>query len=113
MPSATSPLRTDWAPRTYEFYSYGGTITSAVIRSLKVTAHVSRRIADYPAAFGELLLPNGLGTDRETRYGSGISYLLGQSLAIDVFGMYTNRTSTMASRQFDGVSLRAGVTHAF
>jgi hypothetical protein len=96
----------------YEFYTYGGSITCAVLRSLRLTMLVSRRVADYPATLGTPV-STLYGTDRETKYGSGLRYQLGESMAIDLTGAFTNRTSTLASRQFDSLSLKAGVSHAF
>jgi hypothetical protein len=98
----------------YDFYSYGGTITCAVVRSLRVSTAVNQRVAQYPTDSSNLDLPfNYLGTDRETRYGSAIRYQIGQSLAIDVAGTFITRSSTLASRQFDGRSIKVGVSHAF
>jgi hypothetical protein len=47
------------------------------------------------------------------RYGAGIGYRLGQSLGINLSGTYSERTSTSAAREFDGVSLGAGVSYGF
>lgn len=98
----------------YEFYGYGGSITCAVARFLTMSMVVSQRVSDYRTGPGNAgLASHHLDTDRETRYGPAIRYQIGQSVAIDVSGNYAERTSTLASRQFDGRSLRVGVSHAF
>jgi hypothetical protein len=98
----------------YEYYSFGGSMTCAVVRALSLTALVNRRVSDYPTGIGEVALSaNQLGIERETTFGSIVRYHIGQSLAIDVAGAYTDRKSTLASRQFDGRSLKVGVSHVF
>jgi hypothetical protein len=98
----------------YEFYGYGASISCAVARSLTMSMLVSQRVSDYRTGLGNAgPAPDYLDTDRETRYGSTIRYQLGQSMAIDVSGIYAGRTSTLASRRFDGRNLTVGVSHAF
>ena len=98
----------------YESYNYGGSISYALRRSLRLSAQIARRYADYQSGIG--LLPSAAdaaGIDVETSYGSGIRFLFGQSMSIDFAGTYTERTSPLLSRRFEGMNVRAGISHAF
>jgi len=97
----------------YESYGYGGTMTFALRRSWRVSALVGRQHADYSTGSAGSALASQMGVDLETRYGTGINYRLGDSMSFDVSGMYFKRTSAVAVREFDGMSVRAGVSHAF
>jgi hypothetical protein len=98
----------------YGFYSYSTSFTYAMRRSLRLSAQVGRRLADYRAGRGPAAsAADQERVDNEMRYGSGISYRVGESAGIDLSGTYTERTSTSASRRFDGLGLRAGVSYAF
>lgn len=94
----------------YGSYNYSASLTYAMRGSLKLSAHAGLRLADYRARRGAAA---SAGVDRETLYESGVSYRLAQSVGIDLFGAYTERTSILASRQFDGLSVRAGVNYGF
>jgi hypothetical protein len=97
----------------YESYSYGASVSYAIRRSVRVLAQAGQRIADYRSGTGEALSLELAGVEHETRYGTGVSYLLGNSLSIDFSGSYTERSSPADLRQFDGLSFTAGVSHAF
>ncbi len=97
----------------YPSYSYGASLAYAIRRSVRLSAQASRRFADYRASGGAVTSAANADIENETRYGSGISYLLGESVGFDLSGIYSERTSTSASRRFKGLSVRAGVNYAF
>lgn len=98
----------------YEYYSYGASLTCALGRSLRLSAMVGQRRADYRNTGGAVSFSaDATGVDHETRYGSDVSYRIGDSMAIDFSGAYTERRSSEALRRFDGMSLTAGVRHVF
>jgi hypothetical protein len=97
----------------YALYGYGGSVTYAMFGSVRLSAQTNRRLGDYRALGGAASRADRASVDRETSYGSGISYLLGKSLSIDFSGTYTKRKSDLATRRFDNLSLTAGVSHAF
>ena len=89
-------------------------LTYAIRSSIRLSVLAERRIADYRSDISFALLPEDqIGVEREARYESRLTYLFGQSMAFNFGGAYTKRTSEMFSRRFDGVSLSAGVSHAF
>jgi hypothetical protein len=96
----------------YKYSNYGGSLTYAVHRSLRLSVMAARRLADYTYGLSATS-PNFLGVETQTEYGSGVSYLVGDSLSIDFSGRYASRTSPTASRLFDGSIIRAGVSHGF
>ncbi len=97
----------------YDSYGYEGTISYALRRSLRLSALFGRRHIDYRSGIGLPSATDLAGVDIQTRYGSGIGYQVGQSMSIDFSGTYVERTSPLLSRGFDGLNLRAGITHAF
>jgi hypothetical protein len=98
----------------YDSTVLGGSITYAMLRSVRLGVGAHRRVADYKAGIGISALAAELaGIDRETQYQSVIRYLIGESLAIDVSGAYADRTSISALRRFDSATFTVGVSHAF
>jgi hypothetical protein len=97
----------------YGSYSYTASFTYAVLRSLRLSAQLGRRVADYRGDGSTASAGDYRDVDHERSYGSSISYRVRESVGIDFSGTYTERTSTSALRQFDGLSLRAGVSYAF
>jgi hypothetical protein len=97
----------------YESYSYGTSVSYAIRQSLRVHAQAAQRLADYRNGTGDAAVLELAGVEHETRYGTGVSYLLGQSMSVDFSGSYTERTSPAELRQFDGMSFRAGISHGF
>ena len=98
----------------YESYGYGVTASYAVRRPLKISMNVGRRFADY--SYADTYSPSAsapLGMEFYKTYGSDVSYQVGTALTIHVSGTYQERESSQASRQFEGVTLLAGVSHAF
>jgi hypothetical protein len=96
----------------YAAYSYGMSLDYAMLRAVRLSAQVHRRVADYRATSGAVAA-TGNRVDEEMRYGAGIDYRLGQSLGINLSGTYSERTSTSAFREYDGASLGAGVSYGF
>ena len=98
----------------YESFNYRASLTYAMGASLRLSAEVGQRFADYRASAGAVTLAADQGgVDKETRYGSGISCQVGESVGIVFSGTYTERTSISVLRRFDGLSLSAGVNYAF
>jgi hypothetical protein len=97
----------------YESYGYGVGLSLAMVRSLRLTAMADRRLADYQIAGMPLAATLDGGVERQSGFGAGVSYLLGTSMQFSLSGIYTERTSFFSTRDFDGLSVRAGVTHAF
>jgi hypothetical protein len=97
----------------FEYYGYSAGLTWALGPSLRVSALAGQRRADYGAVRDESARGGGAGVDDELRYGSGISFQLGESMTVDVSGIYTERSSTETSRRFNGMSVTAGVRHVF
>jgi putative beta-barrel porin BBP2 len=96
----------------YESYGYGLGLSYAMRRALRVSVTADRRYADYRVTSSPI---SATEADLELlkSYGSGITYSLGTSVSFNVSGTYIQRTSSFVPRQFDGMSLRAGVSHAF
>jgi hypothetical protein len=95
----------------YESYGYGIGASYAVLRSLRLSGTAHRRVADYSgSSAGATSAPD---VEFLNSYGSGISYQLGNFMSVDFSGTYMERTSVFAPRRFNGVSLRAGIVHAF
>ena len=98
----------------YQSQSYGTSITYALRRSLKLGAVADRQYVDYRNGIGALAsASNPAGIDERSQYGAVISYRFGELMAIDFSGAYIERKSAVVSRRFDGVSFKAGVSHAF
>ena len=98
----------------YESYGYGAMVSYAMRSSLRLSASLGRRFADYRTADGApAFVASQAGMEYQMTYGSGINVRLGDGMSIDVSGVYTERTSVLALRRFNGVILRAGVSHAF
>jgi hypothetical protein len=96
----------------YAAYSYGMSLSYAMLRVVRLSAQVDRRVADYRASSGAV---GAIGNrvDEEMRYGAGIGYSLGRSIGVNVSGTYSERTSTAALREFDGLSVGAGISYGF
>jgi hypothetical protein len=98
----------------YESSAYGASVTYVMRPSVRLLANVSQYFADYRhGKAGLTASAEVLGVERETRYGTGIRFGLGQSMSFDLYGYRTDQTSVVASRRFESLNLRAGVSHAF
>ncbi len=98
----------------YEWYGYDASATYAVLRSLKLSANMGRRFADY--SYADTYSPSAsapLGMEFYKKFGTGISYTVGSRLTFNVWGTYLERTSSQVSRQYDGMTLAVGISHAF
>lgn len=98
----------------YDSQGYGGSIAYAMGPSLRLSAMAHRRLADYRDAIGTSeSAAEHAGVEKETRYSSGVSYQLGQALAINFAGAYTERSAIPVTRRFDHLSFTVGVSHVF
>jgi hypothetical protein len=97
----------------YESYGLAGSLNYAIRRSVRLLVTAGRRIADYRSGSGTTVALTHAGVEHQTRFGTGVSYLFGKSMSLDLLGRYETRTSPDASRRFDGMGVSAGVSHAF
>jgi hypothetical protein len=97
----------------YKALSYGGSLAFAVRRSLRLSALADRRHADYRGERATGPAAHRFGVEIETKYGSSVVYLIGNSLAIHVSGAYVQRTAPVAWRQFEGVNFVSRISHVF
>jgi len=97
----------------YRSYGYAVSASYALRHSVKLRGTAARRYSDYSESAVSSLLADRPNVDLETSYGTGISYQLGGLMSFNVGGTYTTRKSALASRQYDGMVLTAGVSHAF
>jgi hypothetical protein len=96
----------------FDSSSFDFSLSYAVHRSLRLSGTAGMIRSDYTDA-PFVAFDGRLGVDTEMKYGSGISYLVGETMSIDFSGEYVKRTAPLVFRRFDGVVIRAGVSHAF
>ena len=97
----------------YQSQKFGTSVSYAIRRSVRLLAVADRQFSDYRTGMS---IPNEsypLGVDVHSRYGGGLGFHVGDSIAIDLSGTYSERESIVESRRFDGLSFMAGVSHAF